>query len=147
MSQKAKLLALIESDIGADLEAFGQVLPLLDALHERLLAHDGVGIEALNQRLDPWLAAIAERDARRGKVLAAFGLAADAAGMERLLAAYPQPRRDALAGNWRRLGEIAHECRQRNERNGRLLAMHNEILSQLLTGAGQETAVYGQQGY
>lgn len=147
MSQKAKLLALIETDIGADLEAFGQVLPLLDALHERLLAHDGLGIEALNRRLDPWLAAIAERDARRGKVLAAFGLASDASGMGRLLAAYPQPQRDTLASQWQRLGDVALECRQRNERNGRLLAMHNEILSQLLTGAGQDAAVYGQQGY
>lgn len=147
MSQKAKLLALIETDIGADLEAFQQVLPLLDELHERLLAHDGQGIEALNRRLDPWLAAIAERDARRSKVLAAFGLAPDASGMERLLSAYPKPQQEVLARRWQQLGEVALECRQRNERNGRLLAMHNEILSQLLTGAGQGTAVYGQQGY
>ncbi|HTO19617.1 MAG TPA: flagellar protein FlgN [Pseudomonas sp.] len=147
MSQKAQLLAMIASDIAADLEAFGQVLPLLDELHERLLAHDGLAIEALNGRLDPWLAAIAERDARRSKILAAFGLAVDAPSMARLLAAYPAPQRDALTRKWQRLGEIAHDCRQRNERNGRLLAMHNEILSQLLTGAGQEATVYGQQGY
>ena len=147
MSQKAKLLAVIESDIAADLEAFGQVLPLLDEMHDRLLAHDGLAIEALNRRLDPWLAAIAERDARRGKILGAFGLSMDAASMARLLAAYPASQREALTRQWQRLGEIAHDCRQRNERNGRLLAMHNEILSQLLTGAGQEVTVYGQQGY
>lgn len=147
MSQKAKLLAMVENDIASDLEAFSQMLPLLDQLHERLLAHDGAGIEALNQRLDPWLAAIAERDARRSKILTAFGLAADASGMARLLSAYPAPRRDTLARQWQQLGEIALQCRQRNERNGRLLAMHNEILSQLLTGAGQDAAVYSQQGY
>lgn len=147
MSQKAKLLAVVASDIAADLDAFGQVQPLLDELHERLLAHDGLGIEALNRRLDPWLAAIAERDARRGKILGALGLAVDASGVARLLAAYPSPQREALSRQWQRLGELAHDCRRRNERNGRLLAMHNEILSQLLTGAGQDSAVYGQQGY
>ena len=67
--------------------------------------------------------------------------------MARLLSAYPAPRRDTLARQWQQLGEIALQCRQRNERNGRLLAMHNEILSQLLTGAGQDAAVYDQQGY
>ena len=65
MSQKAKLLAMIEQDIAADLDAFAQVLPLLDELHERLLAHDGLAIEALSGRLDPWLAAIAAPGARR----------------------------------------------------------------------------------
>src|SRR5690606_6582903 len=129
---------MVENDIASDLEAFSQMLPLLDQLHERLLAHDGAGIEALNQRLDPWLAAIAERDARRSKILTAFGLAADASGMARLLSAYPAPRRDTLARQWQRLGEIALQCRQRNGRNGRLLGRHHDSPRQLRRASGRD---------
>lgn len=147
MSQKDKLLALVASDIATDLDAYAQLQALLDELHACLLARDSLAIEQLNQRIEPWLAALAERSGRRGKILGAFGLSVDAQGMQRLLGAYPVGQRETLQGQWQQLGQLVYDCRQRNERNGRLLAMHNDILNQLLAGTGEGSAVYGQQSY
>lgn len=147
MSQKDKLLAVVAGDIAADLNTYGQLQTLLDELHERLLARDTLAIERLNQNVEPCLDALAECSTRRGKVLRAFGLAADPEGMQRLLDAYPAPQREAVRSQWQQLGQAVRHCRQRNERNGRLLAMHNDILNQLLNGTGDGTALYGQQDY
>jgi flagella synthesis protein FlgN len=147
VSQKDKLLAVVAADIAADLNTYGQLQSLLDELHERLLARDTLAIEQLNQRIEPCLNALAECSARRGKVLRAFGLTADPEGMQRLLDAYPATQGETVRSQWQQLGQAVRDCRQRNERNGRLLAMHNDILNQLLNGTGDGTALYGQQDY
>jgi flagella synthesis protein FlgN len=147
VSQKDKLLAVVAADIAADLNTYGQLQRLLDELHERLLARETLAIEQLNQHIEPCLNALAECSARRGKVLRAFGLAADPEGMQRLLGAYPATQVETVRSQWQQLGQAVRDCRQRNERNGRLLAMHNDILNQLLSGTGDGTALYGQQDY
>jgi flagella synthesis protein FlgN len=147
VSQKDKLLAVVAADIAADLNTYEQLQRLLDELHERLLARDTLAIEQLNQRIESCLNALAECSTRRGKVLRAFGLSADPQGMQRLLAAYPATQVETVRSQWQQLGQAVRDCRQRNERNGRLLAMHNDILNQLLSGTGDGTALYGQQDY
>jgi flagella synthesis protein FlgN len=66
--------------------------------------------------------------------------------MYRLFELYPGVRRTQLQQYWSELGQLAAQCQRQNERNGQLLAMHNDILVQLLGGSA-EAGLYGQQGY
>ena len=62
------------------------------------------------------------RAQRRAKVLGAFRLQADAEGTQRLLGCYPEDQATRLRTLWQKLGAMASQCQQINERNGKLLA-------------------------
>lgn len=137
MSEKrARLLQLIEADIRLDRDDYLSLRGELLDLHVQLLARDSVAIARCNERIEARVANVRQRAERRGKILQAFGLDIDRSGMQRLLDHYPGAGREALRRDWQHLAEQVEECRQLNERNGRLLAMHHEILGQLLAGQG-----------
>ncbi|KES22438.1 MULTISPECIES: flagellar protein FlgN [Pseudomonas] len=134
--RRARLLQLIEADIRLDRADYLYLRSALLDLHDQLLARDSEAIARSNTRIGELVEAVRQRAERRAKVLQAFGLDIGRAGMQRLLEHFPGAGRQALQRDWQALAEQVEECRLLNERNGRLLAMHNEIIGQLLAGQG-----------
>lgn len=144
MSRSQQLLKLIADDIQHDLQDYPALQEYLQQLHALLLKRDASGIESINAQIAGHTEAIRNRAARRSKILQAFQLSADAAGMQRLLAAYPASQRKKLQADWAQLASYTAECKHLNERNGQLLAMQHEIISQLV---GKQSPLYAPQAY
>lgn len=145
MNKREALLRAAGDDIRQDRDDYLRLRELMQALHECLLARDAARIDELNPRIAALIDAANNRAARRSKILKAFGLQQDAASMRRLLAACPPPQGTELRQAWEQLGQLAAECKRLNERNGRLLAMQHDILTQLLAGASAQ--LYAPQAY
>lgn len=146
MTQRARLLQVVDQDIQQDARDCLSLRDRLQELYRHLLARDSAQIDRLNPEIQALLEAVTLRAQRRSKVLRAFGLQQDAEGMRTLLSNYPPPRREELQQEWLQLGQLTAQCKRLNERNGKLLAMHHDILSQLM-GDVREQVVYSQQGY
>lgn len=146
MSQRDKLLQVVDNDLQQDCGDYFALRDLMQALYSFLLERDSVEIERINRQISRHVDNLGGRAQRRGKILAAFRLSDDGAGMQRLLESYPEVRRAVLQQFWQQLGRLAAECQQLNERNGKLLAMHHEILEQLLASQ-QPTHLYSPQAY
>lgn len=132
MNKRDRLLQVAELDVQQDCADYDRLLALMQALYQHLLQRNCQQIEAHNQDIMALVTQIRERAERRKKILKAFGLDATPLAMQRLIHLYPDARRAALQQHWQQLAEKVAESHQINERNGRLLAMHNDILSQLL---------------
>ncbi|MCQ4297142.1 flagellar protein FlgN [Pseudomonas stutzeri] len=146
MNQRDKLLAVVASDLVQDCEDYLALRDLMQALYAFLLERDSVEIDRLNLQITTRVETIGMRAQRRAKVLSAFRLQADAEGMQRLLGSYPAEQAMRLTQSWQQLGALACQCQQINERNGKLLAMHHEILGQLLAGS-HDARLYQPQMY
>jgi Flagellar biosynthesis/type III secretory pathway chaperone len=134
VNKREALLRAVGDDIQRDRDDYQRLRELLQTLYQALLARELRRIEEVNPQITALIDAARARAERRSKILRAFGCAADAGGMQRLLASCPPPRRETLRQAWQQLGTLAAECSQLNERNGRLLAMQHDILQQLLGG-------------
>jgi flagella synthesis protein FlgN len=146
VSQRDRLLQIVDADLQQDCGDYLALRDLMQALYSFLLERDSVEIERINRQISRHVDNLGGRAQRRGKILAAFRLSDDGAGMQRLLESYPEVRRAVLQQFWQQLGRLAAECQQLNERNGKLLAMHHEILEQLLASQ-QPTHLYSPQAY
>lgn len=146
MSQRERLLAAVDADLEQDCGDYRALRGLMGDLYERLLERDSAEIERINLQITLHVEAIAQRAQRRSKVLTAFGRQPDVDGMRRLLASASGTLSQSLQGHWQQVGELTAQCRQLNERNGALLAMHHDILQQLLAGS-QDARLYAPQAY
>lgn len=147
MSEKRdQLLAVVEADLRQDVSDFLVLREQMQGLYEHLLQRDTPNIERINQQITELLGLIGQRAQRRVKVLGAFRLSGDSVGMGKLFACYPTPRRSALQQQWTQLEQLIGECKELNSRNGSLLAMHNDLLNQLLADLG-DSNLYGFSGY
>ncbi len=146
MSQRERLLAAVDADLEQDCGDYRVLRGLMGELYERLLERDCAEIERLNLQVTLHVEAIALRAQRRSKVLAAFGLQADVDGMRRLLASATGALSQSLQQHWQQLGALALQCRQLNGHNGQLLAMHHDVLQQLLAGS-PDARLYAPQPY
>jgi flagellar biosynthesis protein FlgN len=145
-AREQQLLQVIEQDLHQDCADYLKLRGLMQELYQQLLKRDSRQIDLLNEQVTPLVEQARARAERRSKVLAAFQLGSGNAAMQQLLARYPQTQRNNLEHTWQQLGQLAGQCKRLNERNGKLLAMHHEILEQLLgePGAGQ---LYAPQPY
>ncbi|MEW6309865.1 MAG: flagellar protein FlgN [Pseudomonadota bacterium] len=141
MNQRDRLLAVVADDIRQDCEQYLALRDLMQALYTFLLERDSAEIDRLNLQITRHVEALEVRARRRAKVLGAFRLSGDGDGMQRLLASYPADQRAELQAGWQQLGSLARHCQQLNERNGKLLAMHHDLLQQLL-GDQRDARVY-----
>lgn len=146
MSQREKLLAVVDADLQLDHGDYLALRELMQSLYGHLLERDVAQIERSNLQIGSRIEALVLRAERRSKVLTVFGLETTAAGMQRLLGSCHGERGESLGMHWQQVGELAGECQQLNERNGKLLAMHHEILQQLLT-SNQGDQLYTHQAY
>jgi len=146
VNQRDRLLAVVADDIRQDCEQYLALRDLMQALYTFLLERDSAEIDRLNLQITRHVEALEVRARRRAKVLGAFRLSGDGDGMQRLLASYPADQRAELQAGWQQLGSPARHCQQLNERNGKLLAMHHDLLQQLL-GDQRDARVYQPHAY
>lgn len=146
MTRRDKLLQVFRQDVLDDRADYLQLETLMQCLYDQLMRRDCPGIDQSNVRIDAHLQRLAARAGRRSKVLAAFGLAADEPGIQRLLQQYPPAQAASLDAAWPALGQLAARCKALNTRNGQLLAQHHDLLNQLLA-AQQVDPLYQPQHY
>jgi len=146
VSQRDKLLEIVDDDLQQDCGDYLALRELMQELYARLLERDVPEIDRINQQVTVRVEAIAARAQRRSKVLTAFRLETTGVGMRRLLSSCSGARGESLQQHWQQVGDLAVQCQQLNEHNGRLLAMHHDILQQLLAG-GQDARLYSPQAY
>lgn len=132
MTQRARLLAILAQDVQDDLLDYQQLEVLLPELHRALLGRDNPRIAQLNERIESSCTRVRACAQRRSKALAALGLGSGASAMTSLLLHFSAAPRQQLESGWQALRAAAARCAEHNERNGQLLAMHHEIIEQLL---------------
>jgi flagella synthesis protein FlgN len=147
MTRSEQLAQVAGRDLELDCADYQGLQRLMHALHEQLLVRNNAQIESLNQQISVLVEFIRARAERRSKILAAFNLVpASSAGMKTLLSHCPLPNRNAYLHCWHELESLIEQTKALNERNGKLLAMHNEILNQLMSD-GQAVQVYSPRYY
>lgn len=141
-----RLQAALEQDLRQDCVAYTNLLRLSESLHAYLLERDTPAVELTNVEITGLLEQVAVRAQRRNRILGAFSLSASERGMQKLIAGCEVPMRKRLEASWSELGRLVRACQQQNERNGKLLAMQQDILNQLLD-QGSPSAIYAPQYY
>lgn len=144
MNRREQLLQVLERDIQQDCADYAGLHRLMQSLYQQLLERNSAEIERINTQINFLVEYVRARTQRRSKILSAFGLGSGAEAMEQAFSLLPDSRREALQQKWQELAELVKQAKQLNERNGKLLAMHNDILSQLLAGE-RDTQVYAPQ--
>jgi flagella synthesis protein FlgN len=144
VNRREQLLQVLEHDIQLDCADYAGLHGLMQSLYQQLLERNSAHIERINTQINAVLERVRARTERRSKILAAFGLGSDTAAMNQAFSLFPERRREALQQQWQELAERVKQAKQLNERNGKLLAMHNDILNQLLS-ADRDPQVYTQQ--
>lgn len=146
MKQREQLLQVIEQDVRRDCADYLALRGAMQELYQQLLERNCRQIDLLNEQITTLVEQVRARAGRRSKILAVFRLGGDSAAMQQLLSHYPRARSEHLQRVWQQLGQLVVQCKQLNERNGKLLAMHNDILDQLL-GDGRDPQLYAPQFY
>lgn len=146
MSRREQLLQVIEQDVQQDCADYLALRGSMQELYQQLLEHNCRQIDLLNEQITSLVEQVRARAGRRSKILAVFRLGASHAALQQLLGHYPRARGEHLQQAWQQLGQLVAQCKYLNERNGKLLAMHNDILNQLL-GDGRHPDLYAPQFY
>ena len=147
MTRSQQLAQVAGRDLELDCADYQGLQRLMQTLYEQLLVRNSVQIESINQQILVLVDFIRARAERRTKILAAFGLVPTSSdAMKTLLSHCPLPNRNAYLHCWHELEKLVPETKSLNERNGKLLAMHNEILSQVMSD-GQAVQVYSPRYY
>ena len=107
-----------------------QLLVVLHEEHEQLRTRAFAALEQSAQRKQELLAHLQQCDRQRSQLLATEGLTADSNGMESW--ANRSEAGAALRQQWLELQQIATRCRDDNRRNGRLTALSQRLLRQLM---------------
>lgn len=144
MSKKEQLLQLAERDLQQDGADYLSLLGLMQALYQQLLERNCQQIDLLNEQIARLVGQVRARAERRSRILSAFGLGTGGEAVQRLFGIFPPGREEHLRQQWEQLNQLVLQCKQLNERNGKLLAMHNDILNQLL-GDRADARLYSPQ--
>lgn len=144
MIPRARLLAQLAADVQRDSLDYSCLEECLQTLHGQLLAHDALAIADANTRISELLETLAQRARRRVRVLAALSAPrSDAhshgAAMQRLLSQLPPPHGPRLLRLWLGLEPRVQACQRLNQRNGRVLSVHRDLLRDLLEA---DTGIY-----
>lgn len=147
MTRSEQLAQVAGRDLELDCADYQGLQRLMHDLYEQLLVRNSAQIESLNQQISVLVEFIRARAERRSKILAACNLVpVSTAAMKTLLARCPLPNRNAYLHCWHELASLIEQTKILNERNGKLLAMHNEILNHLMND-GQAVQVYSPRYY
>ena len=147
MTRSEQLVQLAGRDIELDCADYQGLQRLMQGLYEQLLVRNSAQIESFNQQIMVQVEFIRTRAERRRKILSAFGLSPSVPGaMEKLLMHCPIPNCNTYLQRWTELEKLIQHTKSLNERNGKLLAMHNDILNQIL-GGNAAAQVYSPRYY
>ncbi len=141
MSRREQLLNIVEQDAQHDCDDYLCLRALMQELYQQLLSRNCNEVDLLNAKIAGLVGRVSARAERRSKILVAFKMGAGAEAMQQLFGLFPRGRGDRLGRVWVQLNQLVIECKRLNDSNGRLLAMHNEILDQLI-GGGRNSDLY-----
>lgn len=124
----------------------GKLVALLDVEHATLVANDPDALERAGESRHAHVTQLLRIEDERRSLCRMLGATPDAQGLEKLLA-WCDPQ-GTLRSAWARCAALATECRDRNDRNGALVAARLRRVEGVLgvLNARSETHVYGPQG-
>lgn len=131
----ARLLA----DMDADVLDYRTLQGLLDAQFAAALAHDGERLQALAAEAMTLVEAIEARRAARVDLVAQLLPRHRTPAMKDVLASLPATPSAVLATRWQTLEDLVRDCKERNARNGRLMADQQALLQRVLAGREADT--------
>ena len=137
----------LEKLLAEEGSALARLETLLDREHELLLANDVEELEHAGEARQACVGELVRIEDERRSLCRMLNVPADAAGIDRLLT-WCDPS-NALKRRWAACAEHAANCRQRNDRNGALVAVRLkrvEGMLDVLTGRANQPKVYGRQG-
>lgn len=126
-------------DIVQDRKNYISLGALLEQQRQTFMKHDAPALDALNEQLLTEYQRLQYSANVRQQTLQQLGLTADNQGLQTLFTRLPAPHREKAAALWGDLQQRATRCKQLNERNGMLLNMQQELMSDLLN-AGESGA-------
>jgi len=137
------LLDQLSEDIGIA----RSLLELADEEFTALSERDLARLQAILARKQPLLALLAQHGAQRSQYLSAHRLSADAAGLQALAARSAQG--SELLARAGTLDTLLQDCRNANERNGRLIRANRSAVAGLLDvlqGTQETPNLYDNRG-
>jgi flagellar biosynthesis/type III secretory pathway chaperone len=137
----------LEKLLDEELSALTRLATLLDREHEVLLGNDVEELSRAGEAREACVGELLRIEDERRSLCRMMDVPADPAGLERLLA-WADPSQN-LKRRWAECGRQATRCRERNDRNGALVAARLkrvEGLLGVLTGRAAQPKVYGRQG-
>ncbi len=146
MNRREQLLNVVEQDTQHDCDDYMCLRGLMQELYQQLLNRNCQQIDLLNAKIANLVDQVRGRAERRSKILRAFGLGTGAEAIQQLFGLFSLGRDERLRQIWGQLNQLVIQCKHLNERNGKLLAMHNDILNQLI-GEGCNTDLYAPHFY
>lgn len=130
--KEAQLLQFFAADLTQDLARYHALDAALSAQHAAIMARDTAAIEARNTAMVELIGALHESSQRRSKIAQAFKLSPGVDSAQALAARLPPPAQHQALAQLHELTELMARCKGQNLTNGKLMAMHQELLSQLL---------------
>ena len=133
MSDETRLLAQLET--------------LLDDEHGFLNGNDIDGLEQAGAARQTCMGNLVRVEDERRSLCRMYGKTSDVLGLEQLIK-WCDPK-GTLSSHWQRCAEQATRCRERNDRNGLVVAARLkrvEGMLDIITGRDKKSATYGPQG-
>jgi len=133
--------------IGDESQALKELSALLDREHSYLETNDVVSLEGATRERQRCVARIFRVDEERRALCSELGYSLDLAGLEQLIR-WCDPQ-GTLAEGWAECSAAALRCRQRNDRNGALVAarlQHVQARLSTLIEGRREAVTYGPRG-
>jgi flagella synthesis protein FlgN len=137
----------LEKLLAEEVSTLGRLATLLDREHEILLADAPEELENAGEARQACVSELMRIEDERRSLCRMMNVPADAAGLDRLLS-WCDPSHN-LKRRWASCAERAASCRERNDRNGALVAARLkrvEGLLEVLSGRANQPKVYGRQG-
>ncbi|MDO2948354.1 flagellar export chaperone FlgN [Aeromonas simiae] len=140
MNKRRQYLQSLVQGVQQDVGRYQQLSVQLDEQYLLLGQHDVEGLNRFNLNHTELMKEIQQQAQTRSQQLNALGFDPNERGMARLIEQLPDPIQARFSPLWLRLENLLLQCKQKNERNGQLLASQVETIRRLL---GQ-TPSYGE---
>jgi flagella synthesis protein FlgN len=130
--KRSAALAELMRGVGEDVRDYRLLATLLEQQFEAALTHQAAHLADLAERISGMTATLDRRRVQRVALVTA--LAGKGASIDSAFALLTEPPREALRGAWATLEALVRECKQRNERNCRLMMDQYSIMQRVLHG-------------
>lgn len=133
MSPKSALIIKgFIQDIQRDLADYQNLHQLLKVQHQNMLHRNGEKLSAMTEPHQHLLQQLQQRADQRTHLLLQLGLDNSPESVNRLISTLPANYRHLVESKWNQLKTLVHTSMAQNDRNSRLLAMQQDILTQVL---------------
>lgn len=136
-------LQQLMQDLQTDLREYHELHQLLEAQFQAALRHDATALQTLAAQVSGLVDRLDQRRLSRRGLVHTLLPRHPAPGVAEVLALLPAqgPMRAKAAQGWARLEALVRACKERNARNGRLMADQQAVFQRVLHG--EESPLYG----